>query len=250
MYKNHLNSSVINLKNNINHFLFLNNWSLKTLSVRSDIPYDSLKKLVNGKIANPSLNSLLKLSNAFGCSLDHLVSSNSPSASKNASTSSIDISHLPERSITLLSCIAHFEKQLTIENSISGTDLVPVFIPTGRMHDGMFFDSMYTKTIDVSGYINLFNEEIMCGIEITNESLHPTYLKDDILLISRNRLPIYGETGIFIINNKIHIRKYLYGSPSVLQPVNGVGAPITIDNFNDVYTFGRVLTVIRHTPKD
>lgn len=245
MNNNCLDSTVSILQDNINKLLSIHNWSLKTLSDKSDIPYDSLKKLISGKIANPSLNSILKLSNAFECSLDYLLGYNLNIPSQLVVPHDIDIASLPERSKNLLYCIARFEKQLTVKNSKTGKHEIPVLVPTGHMKDGMYFDSMYTKTIDVSDYVDSFGEKIMCGIEITNKSLHPTYLEGDILLIARDRHPIYGETGIFIIDKKIHLRKYIYGSPSILQPVNGIGFPIVADELDDFYIFGHVLTIVR-----
>ncbi len=55
------------------------NWSLKMLSEKADLPYESVKKLVNGKIRKPSLISLWQVSNALGCSLDKLTGRYHPS---------------------------------------------------------------------------------------------------------------------------------------------------------------------------
>lgn len=48
-------------------------WSIRVLSDESEVPYESLKKLLNGKILNPSLMSVLKIAMALDCSLDYLV---------------------------------------------------------------------------------------------------------------------------------------------------------------------------------
>ena len=49
------------------------NWSLKTLSDQSSVPYETLKKVANGKIRNPSLKNILRIAEAFGCSIDYLA---------------------------------------------------------------------------------------------------------------------------------------------------------------------------------
>lgn len=49
------------------------NWSLKMLADRADLPYESIKKLVNGKIRRPSFISIWQISNALGCSVDSLA---------------------------------------------------------------------------------------------------------------------------------------------------------------------------------
>lgn len=49
------------------------NWSLKTLSSKSTVPYETIKKVANGKIGNPSLKNILKIAEAFDCSIDYLA---------------------------------------------------------------------------------------------------------------------------------------------------------------------------------
>lgn len=48
-------------------------WSLRKLSEASGIPYESLKKIINQKIKNPSLYSILQISEALGCNIDYLL---------------------------------------------------------------------------------------------------------------------------------------------------------------------------------
>ena len=53
--------------------LSLHNWSLKMLSDNSGVPYETIKKVANGKIQNPSLKNVMKIAEAFGCSIDYLT---------------------------------------------------------------------------------------------------------------------------------------------------------------------------------
>ena len=53
--------------------LSAHNWSLKILSDKSGVPYETIKKIASGKICNPSLKSVLKISLAFGCTIDYLA---------------------------------------------------------------------------------------------------------------------------------------------------------------------------------
>lgn len=55
-------------------------WSLKTLADRADLPYESVKKLVNHKIQRPSFFSIWQIANALGCSMDKLTGREDPSA--------------------------------------------------------------------------------------------------------------------------------------------------------------------------
>lgn len=56
------------------------NWSLKMLADHSELPYESVKKLINRKINRPSFYSIWKIAVAFDCSIDRLAGRNDPSA--------------------------------------------------------------------------------------------------------------------------------------------------------------------------
>ena len=60
--------------------LSAHNWSLKILSDKSGVPYETIKKIASGKICNPSLKSILKISLAFGCTIDSLAGLDDDSA--------------------------------------------------------------------------------------------------------------------------------------------------------------------------
>ncbi len=64
---------------NICRELALRSWSLKTLADRADLPYETVKKLLNRKIARPSFICIWQIANAFGCSMDSLAGRSDPS---------------------------------------------------------------------------------------------------------------------------------------------------------------------------
>ena len=49
------------------------NWSLKMLSDNADIPYETIKKLLNGKIEKPSFYCIWQIAQALDCSVDDLA---------------------------------------------------------------------------------------------------------------------------------------------------------------------------------
>lgn len=58
---------------NICYHLAHRNWTLKMLADKADLPYESVKKLINGKIRKPSFISIYQLSVALDCSIDSLI---------------------------------------------------------------------------------------------------------------------------------------------------------------------------------
>lgn len=223
--------------NTINRMMYNNGWSIKQLSEKAELPYESVKKLVSGKINNPTIYTVIKLSKAFGCGLDLLI--------ENKLSYNLQSELLSERAVTLLTEIANFETYLAEHNKTHSDNYITTLIPTGIIHDGMLFDSIFTDFVDISAYQEDFGNIIMCGLKIIGENLHPTYLNNDILLIGRDRFPMDGENGIFLIGHKAYIRTYFSGCPIKLVPINGDNNTITITDINDVHFFGRILTIVR-----
>lgn len=56
------------------------NWSMKMLSDKADLPYESVKKLLSRKIHKPSFASIWQIANALGCSVDKLAGRKDPSS--------------------------------------------------------------------------------------------------------------------------------------------------------------------------
>lgn len=229
------------LQDSLNRNLSEKGWTLKTLSDKSGVPYETLKKLANAKIDNPSLQSVARVAQAFDCSLDSLF------------TEEPDLTHklhsLPSRSLEFVEAITDFELALMNREKNSGQCLLPVVVPTGVMEDGMIFDSLYTEYLDATPYFSQFGPRLMCALKITDDSFHPTYLKGDLLLIARNRQPRYGTTSVFLHDNQLYIRKFIPGTPPRLDPLNNHGASIYMVDSNSWTLFGCVLTVVRPFPE-
>lgn len=58
---------------NINRLLYKKNWSIRQLSDQAGLPYESIKKLVGGKIKNPTIYTISKVCDALDCSIDYLL---------------------------------------------------------------------------------------------------------------------------------------------------------------------------------
>ncbi|MBQ0059090.1 MAG: DNA-binding protein, partial [Lachnospiraceae bacterium] len=105
--------------------------------------------------------------------------------------------------------------------------------------------------VNIAGYRRKYGNEITCGIRVTSNHLHPVYLKNDILLISKR--PIRdGDTGIFLNTETgcVYLRKFYQTSPCRLEPINGYGETFYVDSDSQEdmgkwIKFGYVLTKMR-----
>lgn len=237
METNHFDSMKYLLQEKLNHQLSLKNWTLKTLSDHSGVPYETLKKLANAKIDNPSLQSVCKVAQAFECSLDTFLSDESDLVHK--------LQTLSPRSVEFLNAIADFELALTVRSSESGQFLIPVILPTGPMMNGMICDSFCTEYIDIFPYLRRFGSHILCAFKICGDTYRPTYLDGDLLLIGRNQQPHYGTVGIFLHHNQLHLCRYITEFPLQLETIGAQRVPFHVSTPEDWTLFGCVLTVIR-----
>lgn len=225
------------LKCRIDDYLMQHGCSLRNLADEADIPYDTLKKLANAKIDNPSLTNLMKLSKTFHCSIDYLVGRESHFLEK--------FSRLPRRASTLIEALVDLETSLTLTPTNELKEYIPLFIPSGNLSDGMHIDSSRVKVIDIAPYRSIYGDKLMCGLSVTSNSLYPLYSEGDILLLGRDRQPLYGETVIFLQGSRIYIRVLNPGVPPKLIPINGIGQVLTLENPEEWQIFGYVLTLYR-----
>ena len=193
---------------NINRLLYKKNWSIRQLSDQAGLPYESIKKLVGGKIKNPTIYTISKVCDALDCSIDYLLG--------RSVINTIDQKSLPPRVFNLLAEIAYFESRIADYNQSHKTDCVSVLTPTGIVQDGMVFDSISTDIVDISPYQKDFGDIVLCGIKIVGRNLSPTYFDNDILLIGKDRFPESGETGIFLIGKCIFVNIFRESGWSLL----------------------------------
>lgn len=225
------------LQERLNHQLSQKNWTLKTLSDQSGVPYETLKKLANAKIDNPSLQSVCKVAQAFDCSLDSFLGDEPELIHK--------IHSLSPRSVQFLEAMADVELALTVRTKQQSQTLIPIVVPTGAMEDGMIYDSLLTEYIDISPYLKQFGSQLFCAFKIIGNQFQPTYLDGDLLLVGRNQQPHYGTVGIFLHHNQLYLRRYVTESPLQLESINENHFFEPIKHPEEWTLFGCVLTVIR-----
>lgn len=246
----------------INRIYYLMNkrgWSIKTLSERSNIPYDTLKKLLSKKITNTSMHNILKIASAFHCRVDFLLGLDSyaranDSLSDNLSDSFPD--NLSGKSPDTLSfhsrSVVHYLKEMEDSlfhcSSYCQEDYIPVFTPLSPYPEetGIYSEM---DLLEVSRYRSRYGDSLECGLRIMGNFYHPVFYEGDILLIGRNRIPHNGETGIFAHDGYLYIRKFFsHLNRILLEPLNGIGPDIILPNLRSWSILGYVLDVYRALP--
>lgn len=222
----------------IYHLLELNHWSVKTLSDKSDIPYETLKKLLSRKIENTSIHNIIKIASAFHCNIDDLVGSYGEPVDSPISESihtKFFRKYFNEIDISLNTC-----------SMKTKSSCIPLINPTVCSLTTALKFSSELDMLDISSYPAQIIQEVEYGIVISSFCYHPAYYNHDILLISQKRFPLPGETAIFLHHGELYIRIF---SPArghiILESVNGIGPDIKIYDFSDWSIWGYVVGIHR-----
>ena len=195
----------------IYYLLEQNHWSVKTLSDKSNIPYETLKKLLSRKTENTSFHNIMKIALAFNCNLNYFVEPFDNNTMLQTSKIEIPIFNL---------------------NSSIKSDKDHSVCPSSE------------ETLNLSSYPEYIQNQVQYSIAVSSHFYHPVYTDGDALLIGCNRLPLPGETGIFLYKKDLYIRTFSPSLNSVLlEPVNRVGPNIIIRDFTEWKYLGYVVGV-------
>lgn len=217
-------------------------WNLTRLSIESGVPYDSLKKYLSYKIDNPHYYNVVKICYALDMELGDFLSAQNK---KNISSNQLPYSPF-SHTRHLVEYVTRLEESIAACSTCTKKDYIPLLRPLGiRQTDSLSLDSFSQKVLEVGSYRNRYGKKLSCAIEITTNTYHPVYMEHDIILIGKDRPPAYGETGVFIHDGQLFLRRYLPGKTICLEPLNGLGSIIELDSLEGWFIFGYVLSVYR-----
>lgn len=211
------------ITNRIHCLLDSNHWSVKTLSDQSNIPYETLKKLLSRKTENTSFHNIMKIALAFKCNLDYLVE---PLENDNQIS-------LFQTDTQTCACPAFPKSEF----------IIPLFDPANTSDT-----KSQINTLNISKYPDYIKQAAEFGITVSTYCYHPIYRPDEVLLISQKRLPQLGETCVFLHKGMVYIRVFYKTEHSILlKSVNGIGPDIEIYDFSEWSLIGYVAGVHKNT---
>lgn len=215
------------ITNRIYYLLEARHWSVKTLSDESNIPYETLKKLLTRKIENTSFHNIMKIALAFNCNLNELLV-------------------MPENPSVIPDYVDKIENSLDFCAKASKACKIPILTPYTFFHRNSSDSLCSSEVMDALSLSSETFSDIAYGIQVFSFCYHPIYQDGDVLLVSQKRAPLQGEAGIFLHGNKIHIRLFYKNQDSILlKSVNGLGPDIRIYDFSTWRIIGYVAGIKR-----
>lgn len=211
--------------------------TLNALAQQADLSEDTLRSLVYGKSQDVKVSTLIKIADVLDVSIDHLIG-HSTFSTKEEEFIKI-MRTLPNRSRKTISSLIALEQATAQKPSNEGKDILTVFLPTGNMKDGQYYDASFFTTLDITNYPSRLRQEVDFGIKILTDNLEPLYYMNDILLMSQKKQPEYNDIVLYLnADSRIFLRKY---TTSGLEPINRFGKKILPSEMHQYVATGVVI---------
>lgn len=215
--------------------------SLSYLSAQADISEDTLRSIIYGKSQDIKLSSILKIAHVLDCSLDSLIGRSVYSIQEENMIK--QLRNLSPHSLRTVQALINLEEQTTMHNSDTGRETIRVFIPTGNMKDGFFYDNSHFDSLDVTNYPQEIKNKVALGVKITSSHFEPIYFTNDILLLALDTAPEPNDTVLFVNDEgRLFLRKL---TPFGLEPINRFGKKIGANEIKNYTTLGKVIKVAK-----
>ncbi len=214
------------------------NWSLEYFSEVSGVPIETAKNLKSGKTTNPRLDTLEKMADAFGLSINCLIGK---------------CPHTPEEKALLRnyrSCGNHGKSIIQLIAKYEATSAksdreakdkhkIPCLVPRGDASKGIIYDTCETLEIETS------IPQAFVAIKMPGNTFAPHYCKGDIVLFE-NRFPDNGEIGAFYSGDRAYIRKFIEEEKQYrLKCLHNQGEDIILKRMDEIEYIGTCCGVIR-----
>lgn len=195
-YENYMES----LRENIGILRTHYGWSVRILAERSNISEDTLQTFLKGKSRDCNFSTVVKLSRAFGVSIDELAGAGTINPSTLEALSICRT--LPHHSTYMISQFIQHQKKL-YEKHKPEESIISVMNPpleNGRM--------VYTNVLSdlcVDPLPEFVKSVAYMGIRIPCDRYMPYYAPDEILLVGADREAMNGERCVVVNGGKLFI---------------------------------------------
>ncbi len=229
------------LRDNLKKLLKKQKMTLNTLSIKADLSEDTLRSLIYSRAKDVKVSTIVKISDVFQCSIDTLLGRSVYSFQEEYIIEQLRT--LSNRSQRAILALIDLEAQSTLHSSYEGKDFITVFLPTGNLIDGQFYDTSSFETLDISAYPNSLKNTVDFGFKILSENFLPLYDKNDILLLSRRQLPEHNDIALFLDREgRIFLRRY---TSVGLEPISRSGNLIPPGKIFQYSCIGIVIKVVK-----
>ena len=209
--------------------------SFSQLAEKADIPLETVRNLYYGKVKDPKVSTILKLSKILNVSVNYLVGEISEDESELVANFRKCGNHGKG---FLLDFAKHEAKMAQAEKKME-KHRVPCIVPTGDVYDGLPFSCAETVDLYVS------DERAYIAFELTTNNFSPVYCKGDRVLLER-RFPASGERALFSKDRSMYCRTFIEDATGyTLKCLNHLGKDFKLKRMDEVECLGTCIGVVR-----
>lgn len=226
------------LSERIRELLAVRGISKEEFADMCDLPIETVRNIYYGKTPDPKVSTMLKMSQALDISVNCLMGQCTHSKEERAMLQYYRACGHHGKSLIFLT--AKYEALAAKdEREASDVHSIPCLIPHGDIRHGIIYDRCETVEIYTS------EKDAYTAIRMTNNDLVPLYCKDDIILIA-NRFPTNNEYGVFYIDGRAFIRRYVEEEKQYrLRCLHNAGEDLIFKRMDEIEYIGTCCGVVR-----
>lgn len=192
-------------RKNIFHLMEVRDLSLRELSEKADMPFETLKSFLYGDSKDCKLSTAVKLAKAFNLSMDELVGAETMNPLSQQSLSMCR--HMPDYVVYLVRSFIRHQYRLHSrfpENSIN----IPVLLP--ECQNGYLQTTNVTDTVCIDHLTNGLKSRICLGLKIPCDHYEPFYMPDEIILLAADRDGQHNERCVISYKGNFFLAKKIF----------------------------------------
>ena len=197
---------VDSFRKNIFLLMDVKDLSLRELSEKADMPYETLKSFLYGDAKDCKLSTAVKISRAFDISIDELVGAETMHPLSRQSLTMCR--KMPDYVVYLIRSFIRHQYNIYChldEKSVN----IPVYLP--ECQNGYLMTTNVTETVCIDHLTNGLKSKICIGLKIPCEHYEPYYMPGEIVLLAADRDGQHNERCVVSYRgNFFLVRKIFY----------------------------------------
>lgn len=203
-----------------------------------DLPLETVRNVYYGRTPDPKVSTVLKMAKALGIGVNCLMGQCEHTTEEKALLNRFRQCGKHGRSLIMLT--AKYEA-LTAKQDRESTDThkIPCLVPTHDVYKGLIYDEC--ETVEIWTTV----PEAYVALKMPDNNFVPIFCAGDIILLE-NRFPKHGEYGMFYIDKRAYVRKFLEENGQYrLQSLHSWNNDIVVKDLTKVDYIGTYCGVVR-----
>ena len=212
--------------------------TIQDIAESSKLPFESVRNIWYGKVANPRVETLLAIGKVFGVTINYLLGE--PFITPEESALLGWYHRCGKHGKSVIELVAKLEVSARNVRDAKGTHEIPCVVPRGNIRKGIVYDTNGTI------YIPTNVDEAYTAIEMTtNDLAYHGFCKDDKMLFEK-RFPEHGEIVAFMKGDKVFIREFREEQGRyVMKCLHNHGEDMIFKRMDEIILVGTCCGVIR-----